>query len=190
MGNKIDIISNSLLLLGEKPISDLNDGSDVADIINNTYPSFKLDELANYEWTFTQKQAQLNKIVKTPVLKYKNVFALPSDFLRIKNVYADSDGDYTLDKYSIKEDGLYCDEDEIYVEYSANVAEEKFPAYFNEYFSYAYAAKINMSVTESENKQALLNSVTPDKRQKAKTTDAMQEGNEFIQEFSVINVRS
>lgn len=190
MSNKIDLIANSLIILGEKPLSDLDDGSDVADIISNTYTPFKLDILANYEWTFTQKQAKLNKIVKTPVLRYTSVFQLPSDFLRIKNVYADSSGSITLDDYSIKSDGLYCSEDEIFVEYSANVDEEEFPAYFGEYFSYAFATKINMPITESDNKQSLLNSVLPDKMQRAKTSDAMQESNEFIQNFSIIDVRN
>lgn len=196
--NKIDLIADSLIILGEAPISDLDDGSDVSQIINSTYPAFKYHILSAYDWTFARKQRLLARKTDTPIFGYDYIYQLPTDFFRVINVYGDSSAESTVDNYSIKADGLYTNEEKIYIDYISNVSEEDFPPYFLQFYTYAYAEKICFSLTERADRQQILQNKAYGTASEgwrggmfaeARNIDAKQEQNQAIELYESVLVR-
>ena len=157
INTKFDICSNALIQLGAEPIASFDDGTAIAQICATVYPAFKLYTLSTYPWLFTMKKQQLARLLETPLNEYRYAFQLPTDMLTLRAMYNSGQvGAIPYIAYEIFGDGkVFTDSPKLYADYQYEVDENKFPHYFTEFMSTAFAAKIAMAVTENENLAAL-----------------------------------
>ena len=77
----LTVCSDALLLLGAKPISSFNEGTDAANVCDRIYPTLRDSTMQAYPWSFTFKKVQLARTINTPVNQYRYEYQLPSDRL-------------------------------------------------------------------------------------------------------------
>lgn len=91
MANAVDICNLALGQLGERGevvALDPPDGSAYAAECSNYYPIALRKLLEEYDWSFMQTRAKLNKLANfdSELYGYKNAYALPSDCVRVVRV--------------------------------------------------------------------------------------------------------
>lgn len=91
MATNVDICNLALSQLGENgqvTALDPPDGSDYAAHCSNYYPIALRKLFEEFDWSFAQTRARLNKLASfdTSLYAYKNAYALPSDCVRVTRV--------------------------------------------------------------------------------------------------------
>jgi len=98
MATDVEICSNALLLLGDKPIASLTDGTPRASICANSYNLAKADILRRHNWNCAMRRVVLAPETTTPAFDWKYQFARPSDWLRTIQVgYRNHMLDYAME---------------------------------------------------------------------------------------------
>lgn len=96
MTSEIDIVNSSLVMLGQRPITSLSDGSDTSLAAASVYSSARDGLLREFPWNFARNQLALNQLATAPIalellpnnhgpgrIIYTIAFAAPSDILRL-----------------------------------------------------------------------------------------------------------
>lgn len=98
MATDVEICSNALLLLGDKPIASFADGTPRAAICANVYGLAKADILRRHPWNCALKRVILSPESTAPAFDWKYQFARPSNWLRTLQVgYQDQMLDYVIE---------------------------------------------------------------------------------------------
>ena len=142
MANKIDIISNALVLLGHDTINSLSDPGRVVRVAVSLYDDIKEDELTSSNWTFAKVQAQLAKLTVGPIDEFENAYQLPSDLLKVLYIRPRV-------RYKIYGDKLFTNESgSVFINYIANVGEAMFPPSFARMLTFALAIDESIPIRE------------------------------------------
>lgn len=136
---KESLISVAISLLGHKPIQTLDDDN-ADDLVVSAEQAFDFllpASLTENSWRFATRITQLSKVAsETPPAGYKNVFLLPSGWLKTIRVYPHN---YSWDIYENKK--IYADFDgEVYLEHVFQPDISRLPPYFVKYFVFEVAA--------------------------------------------------
>jgi hypothetical protein len=157
----LSICSDALIMLGAKPISAFNEGTDAANIADALYATVRDQALVQYPWTFNTKKVQLSQLVTTPVNEYKYQYSLPSDRIqtprKIFNTVAVNVTPIT--GYKIMGDKLLTNETTIYAEYQYSVPESEMPSYFVQLLKYLAAWHFAIPITDQVDKAQYWQSV-------------------------------
>lgn len=86
MTTAVSICSNALLMLGDNPIADFNEGTDKARLASNLWPMARDYVLRRHSWNCAIKRVVLAPDVVAPAFDYTSAFTLPGDCLRILSV--------------------------------------------------------------------------------------------------------
>ena len=128
----LSICSDALLMLGARPISSFNEGTDESNICDRLYPNIKDATLLAYPWSFSFKKIQLARTINTPVNEWKYEYVLPSDRIgpirRVFNSTAVGAGTHT--EWTIQGDKLLTNQETVVVDYQFSPLESAWPAYF------------------------------------------------------------
>jgi hypothetical protein len=92
-------------MLGDKTIADFDEGNDRATLAANLYPFVRDDMLRSHFWNCATKRVLLAPEVTAPAFDYAHQFALPGDFLRVRQVGQD----YEEIEYTVESGKLLCD---------------------------------------------------------------------------------
>ena len=141
----IDICSQALVLIGEKPITSFTDGTTPAIASENLYEATVQDLLGNYPWRFATAQAQLTRLANAPATEWDAAYQLPNDLLSVETVMV-QDRVIDFDRF---EDRLFCnatENDAVILEGTYRVAEQFWPPYFLSYLRFVLASKFAFSV--------------------------------------------
>lgn len=146
----LTVCSDALLLLGARPITSFNEGTDSANICDRIYPHVKRSTLQAYPWSFTFKKVQLARTTNTPVNQYKYEYVLPSDRLgAIRRAYTSlSVGVGTFNDWVIQGDKLLTNEEKVVIDYQFLPDESAMPAYFIQLLNYMMAWHIADALTD------------------------------------------
>jgi hypothetical protein len=182
--SKISMISNALILLGDAPISSLNDPGAGAIAAANLYESGYVNLLSLHRWRFATKQAQLPRLTASPLRDdYKYQFQLPSDFIYLHNTSVFRD-------YEIFEDKLYANNQEVLIDYTYRVNEDKLPYYFVMTMQFFLASIFAIPVTANSTRSEAYRLQYEAQLKRAKFLDASQRPNEPIQHRPYIEIRN
>jgi hypothetical protein len=92
MASEVEICSNALRKLGDKPITALTDDSDRARLCNALYGDTRDAVLRAHPWNCALMRVALNKLpLETPVFGYANAFQLPTDPYCLRVLSIDDD---------------------------------------------------------------------------------------------------
>ena len=88
----LEIYNTTLNALGVGTLSDLDDTSPQATILNNVWASFRMQFLADYSWNGAKKSVALSRLQDyldvdvTPPGRWSYAYALPEDYLRVLRI--------------------------------------------------------------------------------------------------------
>lgn len=152
--NAISICSDALILLGAKPISSFNDGTDGANTCDRLYPDIRDALLVQYPWSFTLKKAKLARLITTPTTAWRYEYQLPGDRLsNVRSVRNSPSPNAPIQKdWEIQGDRLLTNLDEVFIDYQFQTQEFAMPPYFVQLMKYMLAWHLAMPITDEMNK--------------------------------------
>jgi hypothetical protein len=150
----VSICSDALILLGAKPISSFNDGTDEANSCDRLYSDVRDTTLSIYPWSFAYKKVQLARLITTPTSEWRYEYQLPGDRLGNPRALFTSNSVYTLPskEWDIQGDKLLTNYEEVFIDYPYQTPEFAMPQYFVQLLKYMMAWHLAMPVTEQESK--------------------------------------
>lgn len=139
---KVEVISNSLALLGQRPITSLANPSSITLSAIQAFDFLVPYMLSTGFWRFATKIVQLALLVPTPPVKdWKYIYQLPTDFLKLVRLYPHN---YAYEIYTDSQ--LYANVNEpLFLEYIFMPDEDNMPFYFNGYLIYKIAEYLALS---------------------------------------------
>jgi hypothetical protein len=148
MASVTDICNLALGLLGEPPISDIDDtDSKAAMYCRQFYGQCRDALLMKHTWPCAIKRATLQQCSAAPEFEYAYAYTLPADYLRMLHPE-----EKTL-QYAIEYDAdgirvLVCNSDEVRIKYLAKITEPgRFDALFVDALAASLAARIAYPIT-------------------------------------------
>jgi len=169
VASKIDLISNALILIGDKPLNSLTDNTRAAQVGSNLYDNIVQNELSKHRWGFARRKAQLSLTTDAVVdSEYNSIYQLPTDLITLIKIKPNVN-------YQIYGDKVYCNlSSAVYCDYIANVAESEWPIYFSKMIEYALATDFASSIRDSASSADRMSSMYINASRMARATDSMQ----------------
>jgi hypothetical protein len=157
----LSICSDALLMLGAKPISSFNEGTDAASVCDALYSNIRDQALMIYPWSFSFKKTQLARLVTTPKNEFKYEYQMPSDRIGAPRAVYSSNGvgETPIVNYRIMGAKLLTNEEIIYVDYQYSVTESEMPVWFVQLLKYLTAWHVSIPVTDQVEKAQYWQSV-------------------------------
>ncbi len=152
----VSICSDALILLGAKPISSFNDGTDESNTCDRLYSDIRDTTLMMYPWSFAYKKVQLSKLITTPTTEWKYEYQLPGDRLgNPRAVFNTSQPNARpVKEWEIQGDKLLTNETTVYIDYPYQTPEFAMPQYFVQLLKYMMAWHLAYPITEQTEKTA------------------------------------
>lgn len=188
MASEVEYANEALTQLGDKRLTSLTDDNETARKVNAIF-GLKRDELLSmHKWNFATKRRNLAQKESSPLFDYDNLFALPSDLLRLCMI---NDQDIERVDHRIEENGLLTDEGTAKIVYIYRVTNTgAWPAFFGMAFSAYLAAELAYPITQSHTLATNLFTTFQLKYRTATSIDA-QSGGEArpIRQNDILRVR-
>lgn len=149
MASKTHIANLALDIIGEAPITSLTDDAKGARVMNLLFDTCRDAVLRMHPWNFASKRAVLAEKAQTPAFGFSRVFALPSDFLRLRRL---NDG---REPYELEADGLLTNASPAHLKYTAQIADTaRYDPLFVQVLAAYLASKGALSITNSQSIEA------------------------------------
>lgn len=196
----VSICSDALILLGAKPISSFNDGTDEANAADRLYPDVRNSALMLYPWSFAYKKVKLARLVTSPVSEWEYEYQLPGDRLgNPRAVFKSSNAsERPVKEWEIIGDKLMTNEEEVYIDYPYQTPEFAMPSYFVQLLKYMMAWHLSYPITEQQDKTVYWQSVAigaPAENgrggyfRQAMSMDAQGQPNQVIEDYALSAIR-
>lgn len=141
--SKIGIISNALVLIGEKPLEGLSDDRYGATVGANLFEPLYENELQSNHWRFSIDKVALSRLVDVPLNEWKYAYQLPAEMLLPIGVYPQA-------PYEIYGDKIFSNHSSVELDYQFKPDVDALPAYFSVLLTYALARDMVKPLTESD----------------------------------------
>lgn len=120
--SKIEICNHALLKIGADTIASLdinqNDTEAVvqsAKLCNVLFRQALDETLRTYKWNSALKRYKLNRLSEAPAFKFKYQYQLPSDCIRVINVYDKADAYDDRTQWVVEGRTILCDYENVYI---------------------------------------------------------------------------
>jgi hypothetical protein len=192
----VSICSDALILLGAKPISSFNDGTDEANTSDRLYPNVRDMTLSMYPWSFAYKKLKLSRLLGTPINEWRYMYQMPGD--RLGNPRAvfrsASVNARPFKEWEILGDRLYTNEEVIIIDYPYQTEEFAMPQYFVQLLKYMMAWHLSYPITEQETKTQYWQAVAIGSGRggffrQAANIDGHGQPPQVIEDFSLVEAR-
>ena len=178
---RVQLVSNALLLLGDRPIASLTEGTTGSTLGANLFENTYLSMLQNHRWRFAVKTQSLSKLTATPKTNYQYAFQLPSEFL-----YAVK-GDSRMFEVYMNE--IHANASTFQLDYVQRIEEDLIPAYFAKALEYNLAFQFAVPLTGDMDKGTYYQRLYIDALRKAKMADSSQYPEKAVQDAPYIDAR-
>lgn len=157
----LSICSDALLMLGAKPISSFDEGTDEASVANRLYPDIKDQAILMYPWSFSYKKVSIARLISTPINEYRYEYQLPGDRLTSPRAIYDTNATNIPPRkeYRIIGDKLLTDYEQVYIDYQYSVPEYDMPSYFVQLLKYMMTWHLALPITDQTDKSQYWQSV-------------------------------
>ncbi len=181
--SKEDIINLSFNVLNKASVNTLSDAGEFADSASRAYDLLMPAELSVQSWRFATKVQQLSVLVAPPPLTWwKYQLQLPADYLAAVRIFPKFD-------FQIYEDKIYCNYNDIILEYRYHPNATFLPAYYVHYFAIKLAAWFADAVCEDDTLAKSLEARASFELQKALFTDSQSHPIPAMTNNPIISVR-
>jgi hypothetical protein len=157
----LSICSDALLMLGAKPISSFDEGTDEASVANRLYADIKDQALLMYPWSFSFKKTSIARLITTPINEYRYEYQLPGDRLTSPRAIYDTNATNVPPRkeYRIIGNKLLTDYEQVYIDYQYSVPEFEMPSYFVQLLKYMMTWHLALPITDQTDKSQYWQSV-------------------------------
>jgi hypothetical protein len=182
----VSICSNALLMLGDAPISSLDDNSDRARLASNIWPTARDYVLRRHPWNCAIKRESLNPDAQAPAFDFAYQYTLPGDLLRVLSVGLDTE----RLPYKVEGRKILCDVKPLLVRY----------VYRNEDLSTWDSALVwgmtqvmraifAYGITQSTSLEQLVETVMRDVLRQARATDGLEDEPDALDDSPLLQAR-
>jgi hypothetical protein len=172
---KIDLVNSALILVGDTPITSLDDQSTQALVANTILEDVIEAELFETRWRFATETTTTSFVVSVTHPTGLGVFQIPVGTVRIWNVL--ERGRSINGEWEMEGDKLLINADAnsvISIERTVEPPVATWPPHFRMSIIHALAAMFCMGLTENEEKAKLLASIGDTYKRKARSQDGGQ----------------
>lgn len=181
--SKLDILNLAFNVLNKGSVNTLVDSGEFSDSASRAFDMLLPAELSCQSWRFATKTQQLSVLAAAPELPYwQYQLQLPSDYLAAVKIWPKMN-------FQIYEDKMYCNYNDIILEYRYQVDPTKLPAYFVHYFTIKIAAWFADAVCQNDNLSRRLEQKASLELQKALFTDSQSHPTPSMRNNPIISVR-
>lgn len=185
--NRVNVISNALILLGKKKISSIPEGGEVAADADAIFDQLLQAELSNPNWRFATHVKQLSQIagVNPGYKGFSAAYQKPADLLALWQIWPQQ-------YYEIFQDRIWTGggNNTIQVEYRAPTEVSKLPPAFINYFVFVVAYNLGLGLTENDRMLARIEKSMDNARARAMNVNSQERPNKAIQSSPWIENRS
>lgn len=147
----VDIYNQAISLLRGEPISAFNDGSNEAEIGTTHYEPTIQSLLTRYPWSFCTKKVALSATT-APLNEYRYAHSLPAGCLHVWALFPSASvGAAPITDYDIQAPAnarvVFSNYENLWLDYTYQLDEQYWPAYFTELAVAAIAAKVAFPLT-------------------------------------------
>ncbi len=185
--NDVALCARALIRLGAAPITSFEDGTAESEIAGALYAPVCDALLSSYRWSFATGQIKLTALSESPIADYEYAFQLPVDFLTAISCGTGAKGRGV--NYRITQGQLHCDYDAVTLTYIYRPDEEAFPPFFDAAVIARLSAEFCIPITESTSRAEALFRISEDEFARARQIDAQQKSPNYIQDFTLIDIR-
>jgi len=181
MATKIGLFNGALVDLGHARLVDTGEPVKAARDLNGVYDQVRAECLSTGSWNFATETIQADADTGvTPAFGYTEVFAKPTDWVRTVGVSLDEYFNYPLTQYYDDDTVWSADSSPIYVRYVSNdtgmgLDMARWPAMFTRYVELSLAARVCLSITQSETALERVEKKLKEAKRAALNQDAMNE---------------
>lgn len=149
----ISICSRALVTLGANPISSfLASEGDTSVICANIYPGLKAGIMSRHQWRFLMKKAALTREAESPIGEWEYSYLMPGDALGLPNaIFSSSNQRVAEGEFEVFGRRIYCNFSQVIMDYTADVIEASWPAFFVDLMVKCVCAEIAFAVTDQQN---------------------------------------
>lgn len=172
---KIDLVNSALILVGDNPITSLNDATTQALVANTILEDVIEAELFETRWRFATETTETSLISSKTHPTGLGIFQIPSGTVRVWNVL--ERGKSILGEWEMEGDKLLVDADAnsvISIERTVEPNVGLWPPHFRMAVIHSLASMFALGLTENEDKSKMLSMVGDQYRRKARAQDAGQ----------------
>ena len=182
--SKLSLINNALILIGDRPLTSLTDGTRAQIVATNLYDNVVENELSKHRWGFARKKAEISKDSAAPVgNEWQTTYTLPADMITLIKLEPNI-------PYQILGNKVYCNySGTLYAEYIYKPSEGDWPSYFCKMVEYALAMDFAPSIRDSAASMELTANQYVNSSRMARYTDSQQHPQQPIVDRPFINVR-
>lgn len=164
--SKIGIVSNALVLCGEKPLQTPSDDRYGATVGLNLFEMIYENEIQSNRWRFSMKKGALSRLSGVPLNQWQYAYQLPSDMLLPTGMYP------AKQPYEIYGDRIYTNASAVELDYQFKPELPALPAYFALLLAYACAKDMVKPLTESDSAVVVMERKYNRQRSTAQFADA------------------
>lgn len=169
MASQVEICNRALIRLGADTITDITENTKEARLCNVIYDAVRRDLLRSHPWNFAMKRANLASSTTDPEFQYMYAYTLPSDCLRVWDVY------FTTFPYKIEGRTLVTDDNACYLIY---ISDEDDTEIFDSAFTSLLSIKLAMEMCYNITGQSTMVSVLQDEFNRIKREAKQFDGQE------------
>jgi hypothetical protein len=149
MASVIDVCNRALDKLGQNPITSLDDGNKAANLCTRSWPIVRDQVLREHPWNFAVKRKILSPSTTLPEWGFAYQHPLPSDCLRLIEIYNMSSDEYVVEgKY------ILADTDKVYIRYITRIEDPNiYDALFVDLVALRLAFEMVEGLTQSTTKK-------------------------------------
>lgn len=185
MPSVVDICNNALDKLGHGSITSITDGNKSANLCNRNWPLVRNKALREHPWNFAVKRASTAPSTVAPAWGFTYKHPIPSDCLRLLEVY-----DLTTDDYQIEGRFILTDDSVLYLRYIYEVTDpNEYDTLFQDLVATRLAFELCESLTQSNTKKEALWNEYKESLTHAKKADGQENPPISLLEDDWINIR-
>jgi hypothetical protein len=188
--SKIDLVNSALVLIGDGPITSLDDQTTQALVANTVLDDFIESELFETRWRFATETSSASYVSSITHATGLGVFQIPSGTIRVWNVL--SSGRSIGGAWEMEGDKLLIDADENSVISIERVVEPpvgSWPPHFKLALIHLLASAFALGLTENESKAGMLMNAYQRYARRARSLDGGQSAPRAINTGQIIRTR-
>lgn len=184
MADKLSLINNALILIGDTPLDSLTDGTRAQIVATSLYDNIVENELSKHRWGFARKKAEITKDAVPPVGdEWQSKYNLPGDLITLIRLEPSI-------PYQVFTNTVHCNySGTLYAEYIYKPAESGWPPYFAKLIEYALAMDFAPAIRDSAASMELTANQYQNASRMARYTDSQQHPQTSIAYRPFIDVR-
>ncbi len=186
----VDICNLALQHVKGTRITSLGQGSDSANACLAIYETRRDDLMSMVLWKFAMAYFKCPRLAEEPLVGFKYAYRLPTDFIRLANVYTDERALRNTNRYKLEGKKVLSDYDDVWVRYVRRIVDPNdMPEWWRNLLAEYMAILLSISVRSNRTLSEYWSGEFRKSLRRCRSIDSMQDMPEQFPESSWDRVR-